>query len=396
MMPSIKRFIRKAPSIYYPLKVVQRTLRGENTPEFYRNEGLRQLEAIELVPVPKKRAMGGPALIEITNGCNLNCLMCSTKLSTRPPSLMTPEDFELVLRELKSVGISSIALHTVGETFIHKKLHQILALVRKHGFTTRLSTNAQLPEKIEAICREFPDVANNIRFSIDGATKETYELIRKGGKFEKVMESLEVIHRINRGKPNSRVFFAIDAVISMTNFREIPLFFEKFSKYVWPEYMNFHLINGVTPDSSFFREVFPFPNLVRYHPPCAKPFNSLHFTYDAKATHCSRDYNGELVVGDLHEQSYMDIWNSEASEKIRNQHRDISSLEIEACKNCYIPYAVVSDVVTNYVKYLYVSQPKLSPDGFHDCVVRFLQDMDDALADNNLEKFKSVVQAQFT
>jgi radical SAM protein with 4Fe4S-binding SPASM domain len=344
LLNDVRRRVRKLPGVYYPLKQAQRSLLAPYTRQRYQDRAKVIAETFSLTPKPVKKARGGPALIEITNACNLNCKMCNTKSSTRPASLMSPDDFELILVKLKHAGIASIALHTVGETFVYRKLESLLEIARRHGFEVRLSTNAQFPERLEEVYRAYPDIANVFRFSIDGATKETFEDIRVNGNFEKVIECLEVVHRINDGRPNSRIFLNIDAVISMVNFHEIPLFFQEFGRYLWVEYMNFWLINGLSPDDTYFFKTFPFPNLIRHSAPCHQPFDSMHFTYDGLATMCCRDYNGDLTVGDIHEKTYDELWNSAEAEAIRAQHVDPETLTNKACKNCYMPYTTCPTV----------------------------------------------------
>lgn len=391
-----KAFIRQFPALYYPLKVAHRSLQGEFTSKHYRAHAAETLGKLDFgVNRPVTAQRGGPALIEITNACNLNCVMCNTKMSVRPPSLMAPDLFEHIIIQLKGVGIDSVALHTVGETFVYKNLGDLLEICRRHAVSVRISTNAQFPDKIEDIWRRFPTIVRQLRFSIDGALKETYEHIRKGGTHEKVMESLDVVHNINQGKPNSRIFLGVDAVISMANFNEVRQFFDVYAKYIWPEYMHFHLINGITPDSNFFRATFPFQNLVRPQVPCSQPFKSMHFTYDGKATLCCRDYDGELTVGDIRERSYMELWNGAEAEAIRAQHRNPETLSIKACQECFGPYSQITGLVDDYVHFLWVTRPELSPREFGGRIVALLENMDKAVGAGDIPGLKRHVTEQF-
>jgi hypothetical protein len=59
------------------------------------------------------------AAVEITNGCNLNCLMCDTHSSTRPRGEMGLDLFRRALDELDAIGCRQFSCHTVGEPTIH-------------------------------------------------------------------------------------------------------------------------------------------------------------------------------------------------------------------------------------------------------------------------------------
>ncbi|MCP4141185.1 MAG: hypothetical protein GY755_13035 [Chloroflexi bacterium] len=72
---------------------------------------------------------------------------------------------------------------------------------------------------------------DNIRFSLDGATKETYESIRKGSNFEKVIANIEKLLALKQklGKDNPNI--AIVFVAMKRNIQELPLLEEIANKY---------------------------------------------------------------------------------------------------------------------------------------------------------------------
>ena len=183
-----RQALKKYPELRHRVKLAQRTLSRIESGKTYYENTLSILKNINLSNPPKKYDRPQGSLIEITNSCNLNCTMCNTKPSTRPAGLMEPEVFERIIKQLKSAGVSSAGLHTVGETFIYKDLKTLFKIARKHDFQVWISTNAQFPSSIEPLFEEFPEVFTDLRISIDGATKETFEHIRVDGSFEKVFE----------------------------------------------------------------------------------------------------------------------------------------------------------------------------------------------------------------
>lgn len=369
----------KFPLISYPLKIINRKRNYFLYTREFRKIISSEINNITFSYNHQKLRLPSRAAIEINNTCNLNCIMCNTKLSTRTPGNMNPKIFELILKELSKIGINKVALHTVGEPFIYKNLEILFQIIRRHNFKVNLSTNGQFPKKINEILKKFSDVINYIRFSIDGAIPKTYEIIRRGGKYSKLIESLEVVRKFNRNLKDYKVKLRIDAVLSTTNINEIPLFFKKYGRYCYPESINFNLINGLSPDTKHFYKVFPFPNLIRKAVPCPLPFNYISFTYDGKVTLCCRDYNGDLIVGDLNENSLIRIWDGDAAESLRNQHLNPKNLRIRACKKCYETYPFVSDIVNIYIHFLYLQDPNLSEQEYSQKILFLLKDMDDAM-----------------
>ena len=388
--------LRRYPHLRYWMKTAQKRWVDRNRAERYRQESLICLEpdgdwnrsfVKTEIPVGSN--------IEITNACNLNCLMCNTKLQERPNRLMEPEVFERIIIELQATGVNVAGLHTVGETFVYKDLETLLDIAQHHNFRVWISTNAQFPERIEEVYTRFPKMLNDIRISVDGATAETFEHIRVGGSFAKVIESFEVIHKLNDGKHNFRIGTTLDSILNSETIYEIPLYFEKFGKYMASENMNFWVINGLSPDNSYFKTTFPYPNLIRSEVPCHLPFTSQYFTYDGKATLCCRDYNEEIVVGDIKTSSLKEIWDGEEAEKVREQHRNPETLNINACQNCFGPHKFVETVINNFIHYLHLSRPGISKEEFGDSVATLLERMDGAMATQDIPALKQCVSDTF-
>ena len=392
----VRHRLRRHPHLRYWVKTTQKRWKDRDRAERYYQESLICLEPDgDLNRSFVKTEIPVGSNIEITNACNLNCLMCNTKLQERPMQLMKPDVFERIILELKATGINTAGLHTVGETFVYRELESLLEIAQHHNFRVWISTNAQFPNRIAEVYTKFPKMLNDIRISSDGATTETFEHIRVGGSFEKVIESFEVIHRLNAGKRNFKVGVTLDSILNTDTMYEIPVYFEKFGKYMAMEDINFWAVNGLSPDNAYFKETFPYPNLIRSEVPCHLPFQNQYFTYDGKATLCCRDYNAEIVVGDIMKSSMKEIWDGEEAEKVREQHRNPESLTIKACQNCFGPHQFVGTVTNNFIHYLHLKKPRLSNKEFGDNVAGLLKGMDHAMANNNSSSLKTFVADTF-
>ncbi|NMC05035.1 MAG: radical SAM protein [Candidatus Lokiarchaeota archaeon] len=345
--------------------------------------------------VGKATRPGGWTAIEINNTCNLNCKMCSTQLSKRQKGYITPERFKRILLQLKRLNMRTISLHTVGEPFLHKQLEELFEIAKKEHFRIVLSTNGQLTSKIKSIIEKYWPIITYLRFSIDGATRDTYETIREGAKFKLLVNSLKMVENFNHGKKNSKIHVKIDAVVNNTTINEISRSLHVFQRFCDPEDINFHLINGIAPDSAYFKETFPFPHLVRPYVPCAMPFQNIFFTFDGKVTLCCRDYEGELIVGDATTSSLRDIWNGQEAESVRGQHLHPETLMIDSCKNCYGPYPAISEIVNDYIHYLYEKRQGLNPEQFGSKISQFLHVLNDAMKDKEKTALMHAVVKKF-
>jgi MoaA/NifB/PqqE/SkfB family radical SAM enzyme len=399
MKSLIKGYLKKFPNFYSDLSnkktEIYHNLPGWIKLRNFRIEIRRLLENTDPEPHYRKRGLPAGSLIEITNACNLNCVMCNTKMSARPIGFMKPGLFEKILRELGAVGIKSVSLHTVGEPFMYKDLEKLLAIVKKYDFEVMISTNGQFPKQIEKVYKQFPDIANKYRFSIDSATPGTYESIRRGGSFNKLLESLEIIHRINGGRKNSRINLAIESILSMQNMFEIPEFFKVFDKYCWPKRIFFNPVGGLPPDPGYQKKGFPFLNLIKPRIPCHLPFKHMNFTYSGKATLCCIDYDEQLVVGDIQRHSIPELWNSPRAEEIREKHAHREKMDIKPCRACFGTHEIVSKVINAYIHFLIVRSPDLSSEEFGNKLITLLHSMDATIKDTHKARFEKAVLSAF-
>lgn len=309
--------------------------------------------SLKPITPPEVKQPGG-FLIEITNACNLRCPMCSTHLSEKKKSNMDLETFEKIMQRMQEQGATSCSLHTVGETFLHPQLKELVAIARRYGVRPGISTHANHPDRIRALYEAHGFWINGFRFSIDGATKETYEKLRVRGKFEKMIESCEWIHRTNRGKPQSRVALTIDCVVSDVNIGEMATFFHRFTEYTYAKDIRFSMLNSLAADDTFYKEKRPeFDNLYRLNTGCSFPFGATNFNNKGEVTVCCRDYEDELVIGDAMSQPLSEIWTGDAAEDLRRQHRGEVPLTNRACANCYVPKPGVSRAFNGFLHYLW-------------------------------------------
>ena len=112
-------------------------------------------------------------ILEINNSCNINCVMCDTKSSTRPKKLMDLELCKNSIKEMKAAGVRSVVLHTIGDPLANAKLKDYLKILRKYKLQAGISTNGLMLDKHIDTLIEYFDICSNIRFSIDGVKKET-------------------------------------------------------------------------------------------------------------------------------------------------------------------------------------------------------------------------------
>ncbi len=129
--------------------------------------------------------------------------MCGSHLSG-VTKLRRSMDTDLLARIEAEVapGVSEVSLTVAGEPFLTPKLPQFVAMAERSGAELSLNTNGTLMKDTELLRRVMRQSAV-IRFSVDGATRETYSSIRVGADFEEVLRNIRLAVRIRDELPRS-------------------------------------------------------------------------------------------------------------------------------------------------------------------------------------------------
>jgi MoaA/NifB/PqqE/SkfB family radical SAM enzyme len=129
--------------------------------------------------------------VESTNVCNLDCIMCPTGLhiDTRPKGYIEWDLYCSIVDEIAPFA-EAVVLHSWGEPLLHKRIMDMIAYAKERDVWVETSTNAMLLSE-EVGLKLIEAGLDRVYLSMDGLTKETYEKVRKGGNFERVLGNIE-------------------------------------------------------------------------------------------------------------------------------------------------------------------------------------------------------------
>lgn len=171
-----------------------------------------------------------PRMVELNHDptCNLACPSCRTEIviaKAEEQDIYAQAAKRIILPLLKRVhGHSYIS--GGGEAFASKHYRSILAALNRTGYPglyLHLITNGLLITQQR--WREYPDLPEMIDLlsvSIDAANPDTYERLRRPGKWPVLMSNLEVMAEMRRSRTIRCL--QINFVVQEDNYREIPDF----------------------------------------------------------------------------------------------------------------------------------------------------------------------------
>lgn len=292
-----------------------------------------------------KRKLRKPVqvVLETTNRCNLNCPFClvgmqnelkekhgnvAHDLMSRPMGFMSLETFARVREELKAFGIKKAYLHFQGEPFLNKHTTEFAQQLKNDGLYVGVFTNGQA--FTDSIIAEITAAEIDlIRFSVDGASEETYQQNRVGGKFSKVYENMKKVAQAHKGE-KTRI-----------EWQYLPL---KNNEHEVEKARNMAKEIGVHFFTKGFRETDTklAPQNDKYRSsflkkPCKDIYQQLGIYWNGDVVPCCYDVDGKEVMGNVLNESLESIWNCHQYVEFRkrvDKGGKYPDREPEICKNC--------------------------------------------------------------
>ena len=292
-----------------------------------------------------KRTLFGSIII--TYRCNAHCNMCDCfKDPTKPE-----EEIDLeTLKKLPEMAFTNI---TGGEPFIRKDIHEIVREVYTKTDRIVISTNGYFTDRIIKLCEEFPQVG--IRISIEGL-QETNDKIRgipdgfnRGyGTLKKLVEMghKDVGFGMTVQDINSKDLVALYNISDELNMEfatatlHNSFYFRKTTNKINDKYKVSkafeELINELMKSKSpkkwaraYFNHglinyIYGEPRLL----PCAMGSNAFFLDPFGDVIPCN-GMNEKMSMGNLHDKSWEEIWNSKQAEAVRTSVKNCE-------KNCWM------------------------------------------------------------
>lgn len=197
-----------------------------------------------------KRAYWSPQslILDVTNNCNLRCIMCRPQLLKENSESWSFIDFLVATRNLAP---RSASLGGTGEPLLNKSLGEMVEHLYVKGIKPILNTNGTMLSSAGAWLQK----VHLMKVSMDAANEETYKTIRGNVGFQELLNNIRKVTRIHVCRVR------LEYVVMSTNYREM-LDFIKLAKELGVDGVFFRLYQGMDLPANLdegFRKV---PDLV--------------------------------------------------------------------------------------------------------------------------------------
>ena len=253
-------------------------------------------------------------IIEPTNTCNLRCTFCFvTDGMTRDGGFMDFNRFKKIIDDC--TDLEHLCMHNWGEPLLHKDIFRMIEYAKNKGVNyVVMNTNGTLltDKMINRIVNSKLDI---IRFSIDGSA-ETFKRVRgvELENIEKNIKKLKIIKEKKRPELKMGVVFTV----------------EEDTEGDAEEYINHW--EKIVDHVRLQPKLITSPRTEVCPEPFGKDYGKLVVLWDGRVIPCCVDYNANLMIGNIQNDTIPNLWKSEKLNILREQH--LKGEFPDTCANC--------------------------------------------------------------
>lgn len=281
--------------------------------------------------------------VELTNCCNFRCCFCptGTKSIKRPKGFMQDEVVDALIENVKKYHIPAVRFIRWGEPTLHPKYLDIIEKVKQTGSLIHINTNGSLITD-EQIQKMVDMQLDSIKISFQGADEGTYNEMREGGDYNRLLQKVRRLHEI-RGE-RELPYIQISTTLTRETVEQIESFkndIEEYCDYYNVGYtqlthLNVENMNIDNQEKKKIRELQEYEkNNHKYICTCPEAFDKLSINWNGDVTLCCSDYDNFMIVGNILDMDLRQIFISEEADKYRKIVLSGEWSKIKCCSNCY-------------------------------------------------------------
>lgn len=276
--------------------------------------------------------------IEPTSLCNLRCIMCPQSLDVVQAAETGFMDMDLYREIINQARghVREVNLFFRGESFLHKRIFEMIELCEAAGIVAHISTNATMLTE-DYINQLMDSGLSKLTISFDAGSQELYEKMRKGAKFQRTLRNTLMLLHEKLRRESSKPYITMQVIQlyggDRTSKARVPDEFKRrFDGLPVDEWDTFwaHGWAGTMGKGDAFKSA---PYGSQYFP-CNWIWKSMAIYWDGTVPACCADFTSEQIVGDLNKNSLLEIWNGPAFQAIRRAQVAGELSDYPLCRGC--------------------------------------------------------------
>lgn len=278
--------------------------------------------------------------VETHQICNLKCPACPIGVPEAYEKYISKdkmpwEIYERIILEGEKYECPSIEPQGTNEPLLEPELENYIKFASNHGFIDiMMNTNATLlsESRTKSLLKSG---LTRIRFSLDAASKETYEKVRVGGNYEKTIKNIENFLKIKKQENYQLPVVGVNFCKTSFNEHEEQKFIEN-----WIGKVDFIVIQEFQPPeldhdySKFLSAQSKYREKIISEFHCQQPWQRVVITNKGEICPCCAFFRTELSLGNIRDNSIHHYWNSTQMKSLREMHKKGAYNNNEWCKKC--------------------------------------------------------------
>lgn len=297
-------------------------------------------------------------IVDPASNCNLKCPFCPTghrnliAKTGRYQGPMSLDLFKKIISDLNEFPdkIRVLRLYKEGEPLMNRHFSDMVSIARKSGRVEKIDTTTNgvllTPRNSERIIAAGID---QINISVNGLSTEQFmDLVKTKVNFSRYVENIKYLYSIkgdctiyikaiqeNLTKDDQSRFLEIFGDISDR------IFFE----HLFPNWPGFD--DPIIPKEG---KVALYGGEIREQSVCPYIFYSTTVNSDGTVSLCIQDWSRKLVVGDLNNESLIEVWSNYLITEHRIRHLTGQRKDNPTCRNCGVMSHSVYDDIDSHAR----------------------------------------------
>lgn len=269
--------------------------------------------------------------IEVTDACNLRCVMCVHGSGKLVKTGFIDKAFATdMIQQAAEGGAYSIKFNWRGEPALYKQLPELIAYAKQQGIQeVQINTNG-VGFSVESIRNIVEAGLDRIIFSVDADSEETYEKIRVGGNFRKLISNIESLLAIRKERSTCKPFVRVQMVRMRDNKDEVAGFYRR-----WEGKVDDIRVSDVT-DRGQGNQLSVGDQIAVGRRTCPQPWLRMVINREGLVMPCCSDWHCRWIIGNAKEETLSSIWTGDKMRKFRRFVKEGKLDDFEPCKSCFV------------------------------------------------------------
>ena len=262
--------------------------------------------------------------VEITNFCNLHCSFCSKDIL--PKKEMTVDEFQIVIDKIKDYT-NNIYLHVKGEPLLHSKLDNILTICDNNDIKVSITTNGTLLSSKKDILLKHHIKQINVSLHSENGVNNY---------FNNVFNTCDLLSE------KTTIIYRLWTLPSMKLDEKSKRIVNKINEHY---HLNDEILNQINVDKNIkisdniyvdkdYEFVWSYVDKKKdYSGTCLGTRSHIAVLSNGTIVPCCLDSSGIINLGNIFQDDFSDILNSDLFKKIENGFRN-NIIVCDLCRSC--------------------------------------------------------------